>query len=118
MGALAGTVWPWVGLVAVVAVLLIGMLLRYRMLERRGSGLPPGTGGARLVGMTGEVVAAPRDSTPAQVQVLGEQWRVARGAAGLTIGDRVVITDVEGVGLVVEAVDATPRSHGDVEGVS
>lgn len=94
-------------IVAVVVATVVGAVAaRYLALVRRGSGLPPGTGGGRLVGMTGTITHHDRAGN-ARVSLLGgEEWRVAGGTHQLAEGDRVRVTAVEGVALVVTPVPA------------
>lgn len=93
------------GATVAVATLLAAIVSRYLALVRRGSGLPPGTGGGRLVGMTGTITHHDGAGT-ARVDVLGDEWRVAGDTHGLAEGDRVRVTDVEGVALVVTPIAA------------
>ena len=101
-------VWPWVWLVG-GGVVLVGVVRRYQSLVRQGTRLPPGVGGARLVGSTGVVTRAidPDDATAhGQVRVAGETWFArAAGPDVLTEGARVRITEVEGTRLHVVPVD-------------
>ena len=87
---------------------------RYRTVIRRGSGLPPGVGGTRLVGMTAEVVrtVGGRDQEVGAVRVLGDVWPArTRGRVLARPGTTVRIVDVEGTRVVVEAVpDETDRT--------
>jgi membrane protein implicated in regulation of membrane protease activity len=118
----------WIGLAVAVVVtaVVVGAFLRYRALERAGSGLPPGVGGARLVGVTGEVVA---DHVPpgrrGRARVLGEEWALADDVTvQLRAGSTVRVTDVVGTRLVVEPLGddeagrraTTPAAPEDREG--
>lgn len=91
------------GATVAVAAVLAAVVSRYLALVRRGSGLPPGAGGGRLVGMTGTITHHDGAGT-ARVDVLGDEWRVVGDTRGLAVGDRVRVTDVEGVALVVTPI--------------
>lgn len=113
---------PWVGAIVAIAalLLLVLLLLRYRALERAGTPLPPGAGGARMVGTTGTVVV---DHVPGeqrgQVHVLGEDWSIADAVdRRLPVGTTVRVERVTGTRLVVapttDAGDGSePDSHPD-----
>lgn len=105
MGALDLDVTTWVLLLLATVVVVGAVVARYRALVRRGSGLPPGAGGGRLVGMTGTITHHDGAGT-VRVDVLGDEWRVAGDTHGLAEGDRVRVTDVEGVALVVTRIAA------------
>lgn len=105
MGALDLDVTTWVLLLLATVVVVGAVVARYRALVRRGSGLPPGAGGGRLVGMTGTITHHDGAGT-VRVDVLGDEWRVAGDTHGLAEGDRVRVTDVEGVALVVTPIAA------------
>ena len=96
---------PWTGALVAIALVLVvvAVLRRYRALERAGTPLPPGVGGARMVGTTGVVVTehAPDDGRRGQVHVLGEDWVIA---------DTVTETLPVGATVRVEAVTGT-RLH-------
>lgn len=104
-GLSGGSVAVQVIVVVVVATTGAAVAARYRALVRRGSGLPPGTGGGRLVGMTGTITHH-GGSGDARVSLLGDEWRVAGDTDRLAEGDRVRVTGVEGVALVVTRVPA------------
>jgi len=103
------------------AAVLALVLARWDGIARRGSGLPPGVGGGRLVGATGVVrhPAATPDAT-ALVRVLGDDWGLlAEPDPPLRAGEQVHVVAVHGTRLVVERVrppgDAprdTPPSDG------
>lgn len=113
MGALDLDVTTWVWLVLAAVAAVGALAARYRALVRRGSGLPPGTGGGRLVGMTGTITHHD-GAGDARVSVLGDEWRVAGDVHELAEGDRVLVTGVEGVALVVTpAPAAEPDPAGD-----
>ncbi len=113
MGALDLDVSTWVWLVLAATAAVGALAARYRALVRRGSGLPPGTGGGRLVGMTGTITHHD-GAGDARVSVLGDEWRVAGNAHRFAEGDLVRITGVEGVALVVKLVTAAgPGPAGD-----
>lgn len=107
---------PWTGaLVALAVVLLVlALLRRYRSLERAGTPLPPGVGGARMVGTTGVVVAEHVPGTKrGQVHVLGEDWNVADDVTErLSVGDTVRVERVSGTRLVVTTVGADAADDG------
>ena len=104
---------PWTGaLVAVVlVVLVVALLRRYRALERAGTPLPPGVGGARMVGTTGVVVTEHvPGSQRGQVHVLGEDWIIADAVTEqLPVGASVRVEAVSGTRLQVTRV---PGPHG------
>lgn len=82
------------------------VLFRWERLARRGSGLPPGVGGGRLVGATGVVrrPAAGPDTT-ALVRVLGDDWGLrTEPEPPLRAGEEVRVVAVDGTRLVVERV--------------
>lgn len=112
MGALEPDVSTWVWLVPAVAVVVVGVAARYRALMRRGSGLPPGTGGVRLVGMTGTITRHD-GAGDVRVSVLGDEWRAVGDTDRLAVGDRVRVTDVEGVALAVTPVPAPDAAEED-----
>lgn len=112
MGALDLDVTTWVWLVLAAVAAVGALAARYRALVRRGSGLPPGTGGGRLVGMTGTITHHD-GAGDAHVSVLGDQWRVAGDGQRFAEGDRVRVTGVEGVALVVTPTAAGPDPAGD-----
>lgn len=106
-GLSGGTVVVQIVVAGVVATAVGATAARYRALIRHGSGLPPGTGGGRLVGMTGTITH--HDGTGgARVNVLGDEWRVAGDPDAIAEGDRVRVTGVEGVALVVTRVPPGP----------
>lgn len=110
---------PWVGALAalVVVLLLLVLLRRYRALEREGTPLPPGVGGARMVGTTGIVVGAHVPGRQrGQVRVLGEDWVVADDVREpLPVGATVRVERVTGTRLVVTTV-AADAAHDDGTG--
>lgn len=82
------------------------VLVRWERLAARGSGLPPGVGGGRLVGATGVVrrpAAGP--GTTALVRVLGDDWGLrTEPDPPLRAGEEVRVVAVDGTRLVVERV--------------
>ena len=93
---------PW-GVVAfgVCLILFLGELTLWsRTVRRRGVQ----SGAATLIGATATVATACRPD--GQVRVGGEIWK-ARCAAGADLGDRVVVTALDNLTLVVERTDAT-----------
>ncbi len=112
MGALDLDVTTWVWLVLAAVAAVGALAARYRALVRRGSGLPPGTGGGRLVGMTGTITHHD-GAGDTRVSVLGDEWRVAGETDDLTEGDRVLVTGVEGVALVVTPAPAAAPDPAD-----
>lgn len=103
MIASPGSTWVGALVVAVGLLLVVALFVRYRRLERAGTPLPPGTGGARMVGASGTVVA---DHLPGQqrgrVRVLGEEWGVADAVTDpLHTGEHVRVREVTGTRLVV-----------------
>lgn len=108
MGALDPDVTTWVVLLLATVVVVGAVVARYRALVRRGSGLPPGTGGGRLVGMTGTITRHD-GAGDVRVTVLGDEWGVAGDTDRLAEGDTVRVTGVEGVTLVVTPVPAASR---------
>ena len=105
-GLSGGTVAVQALLAGGVAVVVGATAARYLALVRQGSGLPPGTGGSRLVGTTGTITHHD-EAGITRVRVLGDEWPVAGGAPGLSEGDHVRVTAVEGVALVVTPATAS-----------
>jgi membrane protein implicated in regulation of membrane protease activity len=86
--------WPW-GIVTVLGGGLLDIaesLLLLRWSRRRRAV----TGAEALVGRKGVVV------TPTQVRVVGELWQ-ARARRALIVGEEVVVREVDGLTLVVDA---------------
>ena len=114
----AGSTWTGVLLTVVGIVVVLLLLHRYRALERAGSALPPGAGGARMVGTTGTVVA---DHVPegqrGRVRVLGEEWAIADAVGErLQAGQEVRVQRVSGTRLVVVPAPAADGESRDQEG--
>lgn len=106
----------WIGIVlAIIGVTVaLGLLLRYRRLEREGTPLPPGAGGARLVGVVATMV---EDHDPrgraGTVRVLGDDWVLADAVVvPLTAGQPVRVTEVVGTRLIVAPVDDEAAAAG------
>lgn len=101
-------------LVAVVVAVVVLLVLRYRALERAGTPLPPGAGGARLVGVEAAVVTAHRPPrTRGTVRVLGDDWGIADDVPGpLPRGTTVRVVEVVGTRLVVVPVTSRHDDHG------
>jgi len=87
------------GLTLVSALFVLGLAGMAARARRR----PVVSGAQLLVGAAGTLVAAgPEDAGLGWAEVGGERWRV-RGAAGLTAGQRVRVTRVDGLTLDVVA---------------
>lgn len=109
MPLFSGSPWPGVVVAVVAVVVVLGLLMRYRALDRAGSPLPPGAGGARLIGTTGTVSVAHEPGVArGRVLVLGDEWGVADDVSTrLTVGDTVVVDEVVGTRLVVTPPSTT-----------
>lgn len=113
VGLSGGTVLVQTVVAVAIATVVGAVAARYQELIRRGSGLPPGIGGGRLVGMTGTITHHD-GAGDARVSLDGDEWRVAGDTDRLAEGDRVRVTGVEGVALVVTpAPAAAPDENGD-----
>ena len=109
MAELLGSSWIGVAFAVACIAVALGLVLRYRALERAGTPLPPGAGGARLRGVT-TVVAEPHvpGRTAGLVTVLGDDWRIAEDVQErLEAGTRVEIVEVVGTRLVVRRIERT-----------
>ncbi len=90
----------WTVFVAVSLVCLAALRPLARRLDAQGQ--TQGVGSRRLIGRTGVVLDSIGDGDPGLVRVDQEEWRaVAADNQTLAVGDRVVITEVEGTKLVV-----------------
>jgi membrane protein implicated in regulation of membrane protease activity len=95
--------WSFVGF-AVCFVLFLGELAVWHRTVR---GLPRVVGRRRLIGADGVVISECRPD--GQVRVGGEIW-AARCEAGAAVGDRISVTRLEGLVLVVQPKDQAKQS--------
>lgn len=111
MALLTGSTWTGALVAVVLVVVVVVVLRRYQALERAGTPLPPGVGGARMVGTTGVVITEHvPGSQRGEVRVLGENWIIADAVTEqLPVGASVRVEAVSGTRLQVTRV---PGTHG------
>lgn len=99
--------WQWGAFLLTAVIASIGFVPLRRRLDRRPQ--PPGIGANRLIAQEGVVLETIEEGPAGRglVRIGREEWRArTRSGRELGTGARVTVVDVEGTGVIVEAVDA------------
>jgi membrane-bound serine protease (ClpP class) len=100
------------GIIIPVVLAMAIIILFLGRLALRSRAIPPFTGAQALVGQEGRARTPLASDTPGQVDLHGEIWR-ALSRTPLDAGERVRVTEVNGLTLLVEPAGAAMR-EGDM----